>query len=574
MSAIKIITNTSSLVATRLWLENIKFDLPFQLSLHAESAAVKAEKQSDECVIMQSLSEGKGDFAIVEAHLLSYPLNDRLDVFALVAKELFINESEANYLTNYLVVVGLKGRNDLKRQFSRYDVRAKWGRVVLAGFGPGDYGLVTRKAENNLQNADIIFYDDLIDQEYLQKFSAEKVYVGKRKGQHKFDQNKINDLMYHAALKGKWVVRIKGGDPLIFGRGAEEYHYLKSRLIESEIIPGISSAFAAAASAVIPLTERSLSSSVALLSGHDLNKLRIPKADTLVFYMGASQQQALASKIIDEGWHENTPVGIVHNASNPEQQIYRGTLADLKEKSSNLPSPSIIIVGKTARQYQQNPDKWLYTGVSVNDWEKDENIVHTPLITLANTVINESLISKIENLNQYNRIIFKSRFSVQYFFDTLFKLGLDVRALGDIEINCLGKSTSEALKNKGLLVQPFSQEETSLAMLKKYKELGVKNEKIIIPGTDQIKSVLRDGLIAIGNQVDILQVYQKNRNHSIVKQNIEQFKGVIFTSPQEVEIFRDVYGNIPSELQIKTIGTRTRAAVTQKRSFNLVEAKS
>ena len=555
MNTINILTNSSSLISLKHWLDKINLDQSYQISLPSGN-------------VLQSFSEASDSVAIVEGQDVPYPLSEELEIYAVVPNTSFYVEEEQTSLQNYLVVIGSKNKGEFKSLFTDFDLRQDWGSVSLAGFGPGDYSLITRKAEYNLLKADIIFYDDLIDQDYLRKFSAEKVYVGKRKGAHKFDQNKINELMYQAALKDKDVVRIKGGDPLIFGRGAEEYHYLAKRWIDAEIIPGITSAFAAAASSIIPLTERSLSSSVALLSGHDLNKLRIPKADTLVFYMGASQQQQLAARIIDEGWHENTPVGIVHNASKSNQQIYRGTLAKLKNESSGLPSPSIIIVGKTAREYQDNPDKWLYTGFSVNDWQKDENIVHTPLINIEEVSITDSLKSAINNINQYHRIVFTNRYSVQYFFDVLFELGLDVRHLGSVKIDCLGKSTSEALRNRGLLIQPFALEETSSAMLQKYKESEILNENILIPGSDQINSVLREGLIKLGNQVDKLEVYQKVRNHSIVKQNIDQFKGVIFTSPQEIEIFKEVYGEIPQRLQIKATGSRTRSSLEQEKGFS------
>ncbi len=560
MSTINILTNSSSLVSLKHWIDIINLDQSYQISLPSGD-------------VFSSLATVKDSITIVEGQDVSYPLSEEFEIYAVVRNTSFYEEEEQISLQNYLVIIGVRNNDRLKAIFAEFDLRAKWGSVSLAGFGPGDYSLITRKAESDLIKSDIIFYDDLIDQEYLNKFRAEKIYVGKRKGAHKFDQDKINELMYQAALKGKDVVRIKGGDPLIFGRGAEEYHYLTKRWIDAEIIPGITSAFAAAASSIIPLTERSLSSSVVLLSGHDLNKLRIPKADTLVFYMGASQQQQLATRIIEEGWYENTPVGIVHNASKSNQQIYRGTLAKLKNESSGLPSPSIIIVGKTARQYQDNPDKWLYTGVSVNDWQKDENIVHTPLINIEEVSITDSLKSTINNINQYHRIVFTNRYSVQYFFDLLFELGLDVRHLGTIKIDCLGKSTSEALKSKGLLVQPLTEEETSLSMLEKYKESGVVNERILIPGSDQTNSVLRKGLINFGNRVDKLQVYQKVRNHSIVKQNIDQFKGVIFTSPQEVEIFKEVYGEIPQSLQIKAVGSRTRSSLKYDKSLHLVSVE-
>ena len=321
---------------------------------------------------------------------LSYPLQDTLEIYAVLNSYLESRNND-NLLSQYLAIVGTKGRSELKHKLSNIDERNKWGSVTLAGFGPGDHWLLTRKAEYYLHRAEVIFYDDLVNEEYLRRFCAKKVNVGKRKGKHKFDQEKINELMYHEALKGKWIMRIKGGDPLIFGRGAEEYHYLQSRLIEAEIIPGISSAFASAAAAIVPFTERSLSSSVALLSGHDLYKIKIPKADTLVFYMGASNQQQLAEKIIAEGWDENTPVAVVHDVSNPKQQIYKGSLLKLYEVGSGLPSPSIIIVGKTAGGYVGNTKKWLYTGASLDEVKSTAQYVHTPLISMSSIVANQEL---------------------------------------------------------------------------------------------------------------------------------------------------------------------------------------
>jgi uroporphyrinogen III methyltransferase/synthase len=461
-------------------------------------------------------------------------------------------------LQGYLAIVGKKGNDELKQLFKEKDIRKKWGKVVLAGFGPGDQWLITKKAEYNLHRAEVIFYDDLVNEEYINRFCAKKIYVGKRKGQHKYDQEKINELMYRTAKKGKWVVRIKGGDPLIFGRGAEEYHYLSSRFIESEIIPGITSAFAAAASSVIPLTERSLSSSVAFLSGHDLNKLRIPKADTLVFYMGASHQKELVQKVMSEGWHENTPVGIIHNASNPQEKVYRGTLKLLVEKGSGLPSPSIIIVGKTAQHYNEQTQKWMYTGLSVNDWEHDEHFVHTPLISIETSKINEEIASVLANIESYNRIVFTNKYSVQHFFDMLLDSGKDLRALSHLSIDSIGKNTSKALRERGILAKPLTDDESSTAMLSCYKQAKIQGERILIPGSNLGLKVLPKGLGGLSNSVHYLAIYKIHKNKAIIKQNLDQFQGVVFTSPATVLAFIDVYEKIPSHLQIRCRGKQTQ----------------
>ncbi len=507
-------------------------------------------------LLEESVIVDESDVFIYWSRQLPYPLNNELEVFALV--ESCEENKEEN---NYLAIVGKKQDRSLKELFSVLDVRTNWGYVKLAGFGPGDKFLLTKKTEYNLYRSEVIFYDDLVDEEYLRKFCAKKVYVGKRKGEHKFDQEKINELMYQEAIKGKWVVRIKGGDPLIFGRGAEEYHYLKSRFVDSEIIPGISSAFAAAASAVIPFTERSLSSSVVFLSGHDLIKLKIPKADTLVFFMGASNQKELAGLIINEGWDENTPVGIVHNASKPQQKVYRGDLADLKHNGSGLPSPSIIIVGKTAGGYNEQQKRWLYTGASLEEVKSKSQYVHTPLISIEALKNNQEVNTELFNLTQYNRIVFTSRYAVYHFFNCLNNSGLDARSLGGIEIDSIGKTTSKALFEKGLVIAPLSNRESIDGMLETYGKKRIFGENVLVPCSNQSSGALQKGLRRLGNRVKELQVYNVVKSNAIVKQNLDRFEGIVFSSPATVEAFAEAYGDIPKHIQIKCRGRETEKAV-------------
>ncbi len=529
---------------------------------HNKTATAINHHSAHEDNQLLSVINKQADLHIQEAMDLPYPLKEELEIYALLQKveNIALNEHNNN---NYWVIVGLRGREDVKKLFAQYDARKHWGRVVLAGFGPGDPSLLTRKAEFNLHKADIIFYDDLTNHNYLNKFCCQKIYVGKRKGKHKFDQSLINQQIYQKAVEGKWVVRLKGGDPLIFGRGAEEYHYLTGRFIDTEIIPGITSAFAAAADAVIPLTERSLSSSVVFLSGHDLHKLKIPKADTLVFYMGASQQQQLAQKVIEEGWHQNTPVAIIHQASTPEQKTYKGTLQKLISQGSGLPSPSIIIIGKTVAPYSSQPRKWLYLGLSVNDWETEENMVHTPVITIQSLEDNFNISRSVDSLKRYKRLIFTSRYAVKYFFNALFNNGKDARDLNHLDIDCIGKNTAEALKEKGLLVEPLVKEESLDAMAAYYKKNNIHSHEILFPGSASGGNALTSLLESLGNKVTYLPLYTLERNPALVKQNLEQFHGVIFTSPKTVEIFYQVYGYLPPHLKVKCKGSQTQKILEQ-----------
>jgi uroporphyrinogen III methyltransferase / synthase len=220
--------------------------------------------------------------------------------------------------------------------------------VWLVGFGPGDPELLTLKAYRILQHAQVILHDDLIHTPFLNEFNCTKIYVGKRKGSHHRSQDEINQMLYSASCNYKTVVRLKGGDPFIFGRGGEELQYLQARGVTVRVIPGITSAVAAAASAQIPLTHRNISSQLTFLSAHNIDSIEraYPTSGTLVFYMGATRMDSLQQKLLLAGWPPHTPVALIHNASAPNEQLEFHTLESFT--SSLLPSPLSIIVGEVA----------------------------------------------------------------------------------------------------------------------------------------------------------------------------------------------------------------------------------
>lgn len=187
------------------------------------------------------------------------------------------------------------------------------------------------------------------------------VYVGKRKGNHFKEQEEIHLLLLEAARKGQEVVRLKGGDPMIFAHGGEEVAFLKSHSIPVQIIPGITTACALAAYSQIPLTHRGVSSSVALVSGHSKNQLPIPDADTLVYYMGASQLRKIATALIESGRKKETPVLLVHNVSLPTQQEFFTSLEQLQEDSTLYPTPLIALIGEVVYQREETKEILKHT---------------------------------------------------------------------------------------------------------------------------------------------------------------------------------------------------------------------
>ena len=241
----------------------------------------------------------------------------------------------------------LKEREELLSQKEKQK-----GKVYLVGFGPGNPDLITRRGEKLLFQADVIFYDDLLDAQALDRYSAEKIYVGKRRGNHSKEQREINKILFKAAQEKKMVVRLKGGDPLIFGRGSEEKFYLEQNGIEVEIVPGISSAVAAAAHGNIPLTHRGISSSVAFGTAHGKNSYQILESDTSVYFMGAKNIRQIAQKYLDNGYPSDFPVALIHNASLDNQKVMKTTINKIIKNDFKIESPVISVFGNTVN-YQE-----------------------------------------------------------------------------------------------------------------------------------------------------------------------------------------------------------------------------
>lgn len=262
--------------------------------------------------------------------------------------------SPAIYRNGDLTISVASDAKDVKRSIAiRNRIAALAGNgqlhpgVTLVGFGPGDPELLTVKAVKALQQADIIFHDDLVDKDFLKTFPAELVYVGKRSGHHSAEQHEINQLLLEAALDGKRVVRLKGGDPMLFAHAQEEIRYLENRGIEVTVVPGITTASALAARAKVSLTERGVSQSVALINGH-ANRPLTPDAETLVYYMGASKLQQISQALIARGKRPGTPVLLASNVSTADEQFFHTTLAELTQKQSDYPTPLIALVGDVA----------------------------------------------------------------------------------------------------------------------------------------------------------------------------------------------------------------------------------
>ncbi|AKF25606.1 uroporphyrin-III methyltransferase [Sulfurovum lithotrophicum] len=237
------------------------------------------------------------------------------------------------------------------------------GKVYLTGAGPGDIDLLTVKALRAVEQADVIIYDRLANPDILlqTKEGCEFIYVGKEDSHHTLPQEEINEVIYQSALKYKKVVRLKGGDPLVFGRGGEEAIYLRERGIEFEFIPGITSAIAVPEYAGIPVTHRGITVSFRVVTGHESknkDQSQIPwenykSDDTIIFLMGLHRLKYICKKLIEIGKPEDYPVAVISKGTTPDEKTVVGTLETIYAKAKDLPTPGLIVVGEVVKLREQ-----------------------------------------------------------------------------------------------------------------------------------------------------------------------------------------------------------------------------
>lgn len=551
---------------------------------------------------VQQVKDGKYDAAIVATCALK-----RLGMEDEIAEVL---PFPTHPLQGFLAITAKKG-SDLKQAFASKSILDKQGSVSLVGFGPGDPDLLTIKAAKAIDAADIIFYDDLIDDSYLADKKAEKIYVGKRAGYHHKEQADINRLLLDAAREGKNVVRLKGGDPMIFAHGSEEIEYLESNLIQVNVIPGITTASALAASQKISLTHRDFSSSVALVSGHTPQPVT-PDAETLVYYMGAKQLQTIATQLIDkEGWAFNTPVLLTYNVSRPDEQTFETTLWNLRNgEMQNLPTPLIALIGNVAglKHHQASDIKpTLYTGTLPAIEKRKADYTYTPLIEIS---YHPSYFTKILEDNyckQYDGkcftkycewdesqalyYIFTSQYGVEA---TLEDYDLIFKEQEKHVFISIGDTTTEALHKAGVknviqveqdnrygVIEWFKKEKEKLdAARPQYEhsfELFEKmdldnydheladfvyryeNRLVFYPHSSLSPEDIPLALQELGFDVLSAIVYNNELPKNPRRVNLNHFKRIVFTSPSTIDNFIKLYGKLPENTEFITRGPITQA---------------
>lgn len=464
-------------------------------------------------------------------------------------------------LQGNLAVVALSERNDLKKIFASVDVRLTYGNVTLVGFGPGDPGLLTLKGKDALAEADIIFYDDLLDNSYLDQFPAEKTYVGKRKDKHHLEQADINRLLLEAAHKGQVVVRLKGGDPMVFAHGGEEVEYLQRHFVHVSAIPGVSTGIAVASLSLIPLTHRGISSSVAFISGHTEN-VQLPDTDTVVIYMGGTNLKVLAENALKQGRKPETPVLLSHNVSRSDQRDFFTTLEELSLNDTAFPTPLIAIVGDVVGLRENAADSLqkptiLVTGTSIEAYRSLGNIIHQPLIQIEPINNKLPVIRTLKRLDRFNWIFFTSRYTVDLFFRTLLDQGKDSRSLGNLGIASIGQVTTDALRKYSIIPDLQAGRESSVGLLKDLDIIEIRAGKVLLPRSDLALPILPDGLTERGWEVTTLTLYNNKYPEGLQPLDLANVDLIAFASPSCVTNFKRLYGFLPEVEKILFKGQET-----------------
>ncbi len=413
----------------------------------------------------------------------------------------------------------------------------KTAKVYLAGAGPGDPGLITVKAVECLKKADVIVYDHLIDTSLLQAASpdTEKIYVGKVAGKHALPQAEINQLLVDKAREGKTVVRLKGGDPFVFGRGGEEAEVLANNDIPFEIIPGITSAVAVPAYAGIPVSHRGIASSFAVITGHEdptkasssINWEKLASGvDTLVFLMGIKNLPLIVEKLVKYGRDNNTPAAVIKNGARPQQEMVTGNLGNIieKVKQGGITAPSVIIVGEVVslrdklRWFDSQPlfGKRILVTRSRRQASKLSSLlaergalpVELPAIDIQPLAGYEELDKSIKELADYQWVIFTSTNGVEAFWQRLASLKMDSRKLGNLTVGAIGPATAEALAEKGITADYMPDVYTGEGITEGLKNYDINDKRILLPRADIADNELVDGLIGMGAEVDEVAAYR------------------------------------------------------------------
>jgi uroporphyrinogen III methyltransferase/synthase len=444
------------------------------------------------------------------------------------------------------------------------------GKVYLVGAGPGDPGLFTLRGRELMEQAEVVIYDYLANEELLKLAppQAEKIYVGKKGGDHTVPQKGINEILVEKGRDHR-VVRLKGGDPFVFGRGGEEAQELVAHGIPFEVVPGVTAAVAVPAYAGIPLSHRDYTAGMAFVTGHEREDSEDSKIDweklatavgTLVFFMGVKNLPEICRNLMNHGRSPQTPVAVIRWGTTPEQRTVVGALEDIAERvrEAQLKPPAITVVGEVVRLrselnwFEARP---LYGRSIVITRAREQasdfkavladlgaHCIEFPTIEIAPPPSWEPLDSAIGRLSVYDWIIFTSVNGVRCFMERLGTAGMDVRDLKGIRVAAIGPATAEALQRHGLKPDLVPREYKAEAVLEGLSGEDLNGRRFLMPRAMVARDILPDTLRQRGAQVDVAPAYQTMLPSARSGEILERLRAgaidcVTFTSSSTVSNF-------------------------------------
>jgi uroporphyrinogen III methyltransferase / synthase len=473
----------------------------------------------------------------------------------------------------------------------------KNGKVYLVGAGPGDLGLVTLRAKQCIENADVIVYDHLANPDVLgwARENAEIVYAGKQPGKSR-TQEEITKLLIEKAREGKLVVRMKGGDPFVFGRGAEEAQEIADAGIPFEIVPGITSAIAGPAYAGIPVTHRAHNSHVTFFTGHEdptktesaIDYAALAKlGGTQVMLMGVERLASVTTEMLRHGVRADLPVALVRWATTGRQQTLTGALSDIAKKAvaNSFEAPAVAVFGDVVsvreklNWYEKRP--LLGKRIVVTRTRKQASalsnqlralgahVIELPTIRIEPPINLREFAELVQDAHIYDWIVFTSVNGVEAFFDIFFKLYDDAREIGGVRIAAIGPATAQRVKDFHLHVDLQPNEFVAEAVVREFKKQGsVENERILVVRAEKSRDVLSKELSAARAIVDEASAYRtvpETRDTSGVQRQLIQDGAdlITFTSSSTVENFLALGLPWPQGMRIASIGPITSKTVRE-----------
>jgi uroporphyrinogen III methyltransferase / synthase len=450
--------------------------------------------------------------------------------------------------------------------------------VYLVGAGPGDPGLLTVRAADLIARADVILHDRLIGVGTLgaARDDAEIVFVGKEGGGEQVPQEEINRLLVEHGRRAAMVVRLKGGDPFVFGRGGEEALLLREAGIEYEVVPGITAGIAAPAYAGVPVTHRDAASAVAFVTGHTDRELDWQALaafpGTLVFYMGVRALPRIAAQLQAGGRAADEPVAVVERGTLPGQRTLLATLADIADRAAEagIRAPAITLVGRVAALHADLA--WLErrplhgqriavtrarsqaSPLAARLRELGADVVETPAIRTV------SLEAEVPALDAYDVVVVSSPNGARELFERLHASGRDARALAGVRVAAMGPGTARALREHGLIADVVPQRSVAEGMVEALAGIDVR--RALVARAREGRDVLIDALRERGADVDVLALYE-TVPEAIEPETVTGAGWITFTSASTVRFVAEAAGGLPRGPRLASIGPATSAALRE-----------